>query len=41
MGFFNKALDGVRRKENAALAKAGDNTLKKTKYAWLYNADAK
>lgn len=32
---MKKALDEVHKKENSALLKAGDGTLKKTKYAWL------
>lgn len=38
MSFFGDAVNDVRKKENAELSRKGDNTLKGTKYAWLYNA---
>lgn len=34
-GYFNKALDLVRRKEHSGLRKTGDDRLKGTKYDWL------
>jgi transposase len=34
---LNKAVDAVRKEEHRELMKAGDNTLKKTKYQWLRN----
>ena len=38
MSFFNKAVDEVRKKENAMLLKEGNDLLKGTKYDWLRNA---
>ena len=35
--YLGKAVDLVRRKENRALIKNSDNTLKNTKYLWLAN----
>lgn len=35
--YLGKAVDAVRRKENNALAKTGNDTLKGTKYLWLTN----
>lgn len=35
--YLSKAVDMVRRKENRALTKSGDDTLKNTKYLWLAN----
>lgn len=35
--YLGKAVDAVRRKENNALAKAGNDALKGTKYLWLTN----
>jgi len=35
--YLGKAVDLVRRKENRALVKNGDDTLKNTKYLWLAN----
>jgi transposase len=37
-GYFNKALDLVRRKEHSLLRKAGDERLNGTKYDWLRTA---
>lgn len=37
--YLTKAVDSVRKKEHAALAKLGDDSLKGTKYLWLANID--
>lgn len=37
-GFFGKAVDAVRKRENRELLAEGDQTLKGTKYEWLRNA---
>ncbi len=39
VGYLNKAVDTVRKKENKSLSKQGDNSLKNTKYIWLKNQD--
>lgn len=36
-GYLGKAVDTVRRKENSQFIKAGDDTLKGSKYLWLTN----
>lgn len=36
-GYLTNAVDLVRKKEHKTLTKAGDETLKKTKYLWLTN----
>jgi transposase len=38
-GYLSKAVDSVRKKENGHLLKTGDDTLKGSKYLWLYNPD--
>jgi len=38
-GYLGKAVDSVRKKENGYLTKAGDGTLKGSKYLWLTNLD--
>lgn len=38
MSFFGDAVNEVRKQEHAALSKKGNNSLKGTKFAWLYNA---
>lgn len=37
MKMMNKAVDTVRKEENSILLEDGDETLKKTKYLWLWN----
>jgi transposase len=37
--YLGKAVDAVRKKENGMLLKAGDDSLKGTKYLWLTNPD--
>ena len=39
MGHMGKAVDTVRRQEHRALMAVEDETLKGTKYLWLYNED--
>lgn len=39
MGHVNKAVDAVRRQEHRMLTAQGDDTLKGTKYYWLYAYD--
>jgi len=39
MGYVNKAVDQVRRREHRELMAAGDETLKRTKYLWLYGRE--
>ncbi len=39
MGYLGKAVDTVRKREHKALRAAGDDTLTKTKYLWLYSAE--
>ncbi|MGH7472099.1 MAG: transposase, partial [Longimicrobiales bacterium] len=36
MGYMGKAVDTVRKREHKALRAAGDDTLTKTKYLWVY-----
>lgn len=38
-GYLGKAVDSVRKKENGQLRKAGNDTLKSSKYLWLTNPD--
>jgi len=35
--YLNKAVDDVRKEEHRSLMKEGDDTLKNSKYQWLYN----
>lgn len=37
--YLSKAVDSVRKNENKAMLKDGNNSLKGTKYLWLTNAD--
>jgi len=39
MKYLTGAVDTVRKQENRALAAAGDKSLSKTKYLWLYSAE--
>lgn len=39
MGYLGKAVDTVRKREHKALRAAGDDTLTKSKYLWLYSAE--
>jgi transposase len=39
MGHMGKAVDTVRKQEHKALRAAGDDTLTKTKYLWLYSEE--
>ena len=39
MGYLTKAVDTVRKQENRALFAAGDNSLARSKYLWLYSAE--
>lgn len=39
MGHVGKAVDAVRKQEHRALMEAGDETLKGSKYLWLYNRE--
>jgi len=39
VGYLGKAVDSVRKKENGIMTKAGDDTLKKSKYLWLTNLE--
>lgn len=39
MRLLNEAVDKVRRQEHQRLMEGGEDTLKKTKYLWLYNPD--
>lgn len=39
MGLATKAVDQVRRSEHKTLTRAGDDTLKRTRYLWLYSAE--
>ena len=39
MAYVNDAVDQVRREENLELMKAGDDTLKKTRYLWIYGRE--
>jgi transposase len=39
MKHLGEAVDRVRRRENRELTAAGDTTLHKTRYLWLYNAE--
>ena len=38
MGYLTKAVDTVRKQENRALFAAGDNSLARSKYLWLYSS---
>jgi transposase len=39
MGYLGKAVDTVRKQEHRALMAAGDETLKGSKYLWLYSRE--
>ena len=39
MAYLTKAIDTVRKQENRALLTAGDKTLARSKYLWLYSAE--
>jgi transposase len=39
MGYLGKAVDTVRKQEHRALMAAGDETLKGSKYLWLYSQE--
>jgi transposase len=39
MGYLGKAVDTVRKREHKALRAAGDDTLTRTKYLWLYSEE--
>jgi transposase len=39
MRYLTTAVDTVRKREHRALAKAGDATLARSKYLWLYSAE--
>lgn len=39
MGYLTKAIDTVRKQENRALLAAGDKSLARSKYLWLYSAE--
>lgn len=39
MSFISKAVDMVRKQEHRELMKSGDETLKGSKYLWLYNRE--
>lgn len=39
VGYLGKAVDKVRKKENKAMLKTGDDTLKGSKYIWLTNPE--
>lgn len=38
-GYLGKAVDQIRKKENGIMIKAGDDTLKNSKYLWLSNPE--